>query len=810
MCRICVFIDGLDEFSGDQDVLMRLIGKVQTADVKVCLSSRPYRSYREAFGSTAKLQLQDLTESDIKRYVSDKLHPLVKENSAKDIYYTFETIVYKAEGVFLWVELVVKDLIKGLKNDDTLEQLQERLELMPSDIEDLYAHMLSKIDKVYQTQAAKLFQMALLNLTGSLFTLALALFGRFNQVFDIGLSDTISYSEEAKRKIPTICGGLLEHRSRELLEHRSRERVRGTFRNADPSLSLVLPYAKSSELAEVEFLLNRTYVDFIHRTARDYLEQSKKGKQFLDTNSPPNFNPYISHVNALLTEAALLGFAFIDPDEIFYLKSFVKYPSNRIYDDQDQDHSTSEIVYDMMDYVDLGERHLKTAQVSLCDDINRTLTAIDYRHGLPSPKVLREIMENISVAERQNGTAQVSVCAEYDEILADMNRQSSPKAHWSVRWGVCSTRYVMGSGGITWFSSSSRSNPTDSLHSANIEPGLRENSRVLPTRPVDFVGLAALLGLSSYLEQELGYGYKTVDQDGADYLLCCSMWAFRDIEQSWRERDRLSKSCALTAEILRLGGDCNIYVKDFSNTLWGDFLTQITWNLAPGRSDVKGACAMTTKAFLENGADVQARTHREVTVKLSGLGSLVFTCREENTALCAIQEHFGDLPEFESLKNQILNKGGSSSSRWTHIALNWSSAGEVYDVNDLRPYKISEQQSHDLKAAFRGYGAKDDEKDDSMQIRQTWAHEIARLYREIRGDNGDTDSLSPSNEEVLPDLNVEDSSNEEVLPDFDWEVRSDEEVFSDFDVEESPRVQALVNFRKGKSGEIWCKSLIQI
>lgn len=42
MCRICVFIDGLDEFSGDQDMLIELIESVQTADVKVCLSSRPH------------------------------------------------------------------------------------------------------------------------------------------------------------------------------------------------------------------------------------------------------------------------------------------------------------------------------------------------------------------------------------------------------------------------------------------------------------------------------------------------------------------------------------------------------------------------------------------------------------------------------------------------------------------------------------------------------------------------------------------------------------------------------------------------
>lgn len=141
--------------------------------------------------------------------MSDKLHPLVNTNSAENIYRTFDTIIYKAEGVFLWVELVVNDLIKGLKNNDTLEELRERLDLMPSDIEDLYSHMLSKIDKIYQTQAAKLFQMALSDQRCSLtlFTLALALFRRSTRITDVGLSDLISYCEAAKKKTPNnLCG----------------------------------------------------------------------------------------------------------------------------------------------------------------------------------------------------------------------------------------------------------------------------------------------------------------------------------------------------------------------------------------------------------------------------------------------------------------------------------------------------------------------------------------------------------------------------------------------------------------------------
>ena len=740
VCRICVFVDGLDEFSGDQDMLIKLIGKVQTADVKVCLSSRPYRSYSEAFGSWPKLQLQDLTESDIKIYVSNKLDPFVKTNYRKGVYDIFDTVVYKAKGVFLWVELVVKDLIKGLKEDDTLEQLQERLELMPSGIEDLYAHMLSKIDKVYRTQAAKLFQMALSDLTKSLFTFALALFGRFDKVSDVCLSDTLSCIKEARNKIPTICAGLLE-------VHVWGERVRGgTFRSADPSLSLVIQYDESSELAEVKLFQNHASVDFIHRTAQDYFEQSEQGKHFLDAYSPPAFNPHISLVHALLTEANLLGFADIRTDE--RAEDFADAEDDTDYDYHKQDKRASEAVYVIMENISVAERQAEAVQVSLCDDIDRTFSAIHNRRGLPTPMILREIMENISVAERQNGTTQVSICAEYDDVLVNMNRRSSPKAHWSVRWGICSKFFFTEGCEISWSGLSSRSNSAGLFHSTNTEPGLLENSRVLHTRPVDFLGIAALWGLSRYVEQKLGCEGETVAQDRADYLLCCSMWAFHQGNSGVAHSDRFLRSCKFTAEILRLGGNCNIYVEDFLNTLWGDFLTQMMRLLHDGRHFINRACAMATSAFLENGADLNVRIHREVAVTLSGVRSLEgqrglhskeeleFFCIEESTALYAIQEYFSDMPEFKPLQGHILNNVGRSSSRWTHVGL-----------NNSRPNEISEQQSHALRAAIHDYRATDFEDDDSIQRRQEWALTIARLYKEIRGTPRAPDSLDSANEE---------------------------------------------------------------
>ena len=109
-CRLCIFIDGLDEFHGDHITLLNLISSFrEVTKVKFCLSSRPYSPFKRELGSSPMLKLQDLTEPDIRRYVSDKLEggpfkaPWVSYFLFK-IKDPVDTIVQKAEGVFLWVQ----------------------------------------------------------------------------------------------------------------------------------------------------------------------------------------------------------------------------------------------------------------------------------------------------------------------------------------------------------------------------------------------------------------------------------------------------------------------------------------------------------------------------------------------------------------------------------------------------------------------------------------------------------------------------------------------------------------------------------
>ena len=166
-CRICFFIDGLDEFDEDDDDLITFVqNMLLRTSVKVCSSSRPHKAFEDAFGSSSKLRLQDLTSKDIQKYVTDKfqdvpqLNSMIKRNE-HEMNELKEQIVDRAEGVFLWVSLAVKDQIDGLRCDDSPEQLQERLASLPSEVEGIYRRMLLQIDRIHRKEASCFLQKAI-------------------------------------------------------------------------------------------------------------------------------------------------------------------------------------------------------------------------------------------------------------------------------------------------------------------------------------------------------------------------------------------------------------------------------------------------------------------------------------------------------------------------------------------------------------------------------------------------------------------------------------------------------------------------
>lgn len=167
--KVCLFIDGLDEFEGDPNTLSDLLIQWgQGKHVKICLSSRPWKIFEDTFAGMPQLRMQDLTHKDIKTYVADRLK---EPNTVGDQTTSWQArherqklisnIVDRADGVFLWVKFALATVLQGLRNDDSHDELQHRLREMPKELDMLYRHMLTAIPLVYKDQAARYFRLML-------------------------------------------------------------------------------------------------------------------------------------------------------------------------------------------------------------------------------------------------------------------------------------------------------------------------------------------------------------------------------------------------------------------------------------------------------------------------------------------------------------------------------------------------------------------------------------------------------------------------------------------------------------------------
>ena len=163
--RFCLFIDGLDKYEGlPNDIIDKLRLLAKSESIKLCISSRPWTVFQEAFAAgkcDASLLLEQHTKHDIERFVRDLLekNEIFFQAEQKDMRYsTFvDEVIEKARGVFLWVQLVVSEILKGLGEKNKLADLQDKLNAMPGSLKKYFRQMFDRIDTAHRAESAKAF-----------------------------------------------------------------------------------------------------------------------------------------------------------------------------------------------------------------------------------------------------------------------------------------------------------------------------------------------------------------------------------------------------------------------------------------------------------------------------------------------------------------------------------------------------------------------------------------------------------------------------------------------------------------------------
>ena len=155
--KYCFFIDGLDEYYGNLDQGITFVKHIVSGSkFKILLSSRPTSHCTNAFSRYPSLQMQELNEGDIKKYIHDTLSGHTHVAALQEIYATpieslMKELMGKASGVFLWVVLACRSLIQGLNDCDSISDLRYRIEELPPELEDLFKHMLNSIEPRHKT-----------------------------------------------------------------------------------------------------------------------------------------------------------------------------------------------------------------------------------------------------------------------------------------------------------------------------------------------------------------------------------------------------------------------------------------------------------------------------------------------------------------------------------------------------------------------------------------------------------------------------------------------------------------------------------
>ena len=278
--RICFLIDGIDEYDGDFNDIIDIIESLSSNEhIKFIISSRPIPSCVDAFDNCPSLRLQDLTMGDIITYTSDILRTRLEKRHGEVWKEIVDQIGEKSCGVFLWVVLVVRSVLVGLQNWDSLNEILQRLDELPSDLKDLYAHILKRMPLSYRQQASELFQIAVHFLDvqpdDKLMTpLQLHFATAINNTTDI-LKWPIEYLRESDQE-----------KAVDSIEGRLRSRCCGLLEVRQMKFRMVQGFSSS--------ILREPHVHFIHRTAVEFLHLPGIWSDILSLTAETDFNPSVS------------------------------------------------------------------------------------------------------------------------------------------------------------------------------------------------------------------------------------------------------------------------------------------------------------------------------------------------------------------------------------------------------------------------------------------------------------------------------------------------------------------------------------
>ncbi|KAG5659690.1 hypothetical protein KAF25_002249 [Fusarium avenaceum] len=281
-----VMLDGLDESTElenyvsvpnhNSNVLSRLI---QFGRVKICASSREEIAFCGYFEGVESLRIHDLTKHDIRTFANSRLEAL-KLSKSWHRQYLLDELTLNADGVFLWVSLVLDSITRACRLTNDIQALIERVKHAPRDIMELFQDIWERSGEdgdvaSYRVTASQYLNLVLAatrlqqdghsysisQLPHSFLVVAMASETRdVKSMLDparrIAVPDFLERCSKVELELPITCCGLLEVNDREI-----------NFGTTEVLDSLMHHDKKT--------------IRFVHRCAIDYLTDTESGAALL-------------------------------------------------------------------------------------------------------------------------------------------------------------------------------------------------------------------------------------------------------------------------------------------------------------------------------------------------------------------------------------------------------------------------------------------------------------------------------------------------------------------------------------------------
>ncbi|KAF2263129.1 hypothetical protein CC78DRAFT_497371 [Lojkania enalia] len=274
--RLFFLIDGLDEYAGKPGDIIGFLKQTLASPnsiIKMCISSRPWTVFEDAFDSNPSLHIHELTLPDMRLFISDRFkenagYSALKGEEPDYAEQLIEDVAQKASGVFLWVSLVVELLLAALSNGDRIKDLQKRLQSLPPDLEGFFQKILDSQEPEHKEHASQLFQV---------FRAAMKPVSITTFTFADEDTDTILNAEVSPVSVDQL------HFKIDRMRRRLNSRCKGLI-----------------EVAQRNFSPNSS-VEYLHRTVKDFMEkESTWGK--VKAMTPSTFDPHFALCKSFLMQ----------------------------------------------------------------------------------------------------------------------------------------------------------------------------------------------------------------------------------------------------------------------------------------------------------------------------------------------------------------------------------------------------------------------------------------------------------------------------------------------------------------------------